>query len=84
MSDFDPAQIRLGDVRLLDLSVAIENDAPGEMSPPKIDYISHAASAQTVAQAFGCRLEDLVYSNGEGWAVENLTAGSHTGTHIDV
>jgi kynurenine formamidase len=77
------AEIRLGAVRLLDLSVALENDAAGEMTPPKIDYITHAASAQTVAQAFGCRPEDLVYSNGQGWAVENVIAGSHTGTHID-
>lgn len=73
----------MGGLRLLDLSVAIEHDAPGEISPPKIEYISHEASAQMVAQIFGCRPEDLVYSNGQGWAVESVTAGSHTGTHID-
>ncbi|MBK5293203.1 MAG: cyclase family protein [Acidobacteriia bacterium] len=33
--------------------------------------------------AFGCRPEDLVYSHGHGWSVENLTTSSHTGTHID-
>jgi kynurenine formamidase len=34
-------------------------------------------------QIFGCGPEDLAFSDGEGWAVERLTAGSHTGTHID-
>ncbi len=79
----DPRELRLGSVRLLDLSVAIEHQAAGEITPPSIEYITHAASARTVAQAFGCKPEDLVYSNGEGWAVENLIAGSHTGTHVD-
>ena len=32
---------------------------------------------------FGAAPEDFVYSNGHGWAVENLTVGSHTATHID-
>ncbi|MBZ5607975.1 MAG: cyclase family protein [Acidobacteriia bacterium] len=83
MRSADPAGIRLGAVRLLDLSVALEHDAPGEMTPPKIEYLTHAESARTVAQAFGCRPDDLLYSNGQGWAVENLTASSHTGTHVD-
>ena len=73
----------LPSLRMIDLSVAIEHDAPGELMPPKIEYIDHTASATTVAAAFGCRTEDLVYSNGQGWAVENLTTNSHTGTHID-
>lgn len=83
MSLDDPRQIPLGGVRLLDLSVALEHDAPGEVTPPKIEYVTHESSARAVAQAFGCRPEDLVYSGGQGWAVENLIAGSHTGTHID-
>ena len=83
MSSEDPRQIPLGRVRLLDLSVALEHDAPSEMAPPKIEYITHQASAATVTAAFGCRPEDLVYSSGQGWAVENVIAGSHTGTHID-
>ncbi|HYL38542.1 MAG TPA: cyclase family protein [Bryobacteraceae bacterium] len=83
MSITDPGRIPLGGVRLLDLSVAIEHEAPGEMTPPEIEYITHAASAAAVATVFGCRPEDLVYSGGQGWAVENVIAGSHTGTHID-
>jgi kynurenine formamidase len=79
----DPGRIPLGSLRLIDLSVAIENDAAGEMTPPKIEYLDHAAGGKAVTSAFGCRPEDLVYSHGHGWAVENLTAGSHTGTHVD-
>jgi len=73
----------LARLRLIDLSVAIEHNAPGELTPPKIQYLDHAAGGQTIANLFGCRPEDLVYSNGAGWAVENLIANSHTGTHID-
>src|SRR5258706_1052953 len=73
----------LAGLRLIDLSVAIEHNAPGEMTPPKIQYLDHAAGGQTIANLFGCRPEDLIYSKGAGWAVENLIANSHTGTHID-
>jgi kynurenine formamidase len=34
-------------------------------------------------QAFGVRAEDLVYSGGRGWAVEEIQAITHTGTHVD-
>jgi kynurenine formamidase len=34
-------------------------------------------------QFFGVRPEDLVYSDGRGWAVEEIQALSHTGTHVD-
>lgn len=78
-----PGRLTLNGVRMIDLSVAIEHNAPGELMPPKIEYVDHAASAQTVAALFGCRPEDLVYSHGHGWAVENLTTSSHSGTHID-
>ncbi len=73
----------LGGARMIDLSVAIEDGAAGELTPPKIEYVDHVASAGGVAAAFGCKPEDLVYSHGHGWAVETLTTSSHTGTHID-
>ena len=75
--------MNLDRVRLIDLSVALQNDAAGELIPPKIDYIGHEAGAQAMLQIFGCKREDLVYSQGKGWAVENIAASSHTGTHID-
>jgi kynurenine formamidase len=34
-------------------------------------------------QFFGIKSEDLVYSEGQGWAVEEIRAITHTGTHVD-
>ncbi len=49
-----------------------------------MEYITHgAAGLETMRRVFGCEAGDLVYSNGQGWAVENLTASSHCGTHVD-
>jgi kynurenine formamidase len=74
----------LKDVRLIDLSVAIEHEAPGELETPRVDYITHAAGGlETMRRVFGCGDSDLSYSGGQGWAVEVLTASSHTGTHVD-
>jgi len=73
----------LGGVRLIDLSVAIEHDAPGELMPPKIEYLDHQAGGKSAEAVLGCRPEDLVYSRGGAWAIENLTTNSHTGTHVD-
>ena len=74
----------LGDVRMIDLSVAIEHEAPGELETPRVEYITHqGAGLETMRRVFGCEASDLVYSNGQGWAVENLTASSHCGTHVD-
>jgi kynurenine formamidase len=36
-----------------------------------------------IEQAFGVRTEDLVYSGGRGWAVAEIQAITHTGTHVD-
>ena len=76
--------LRLGRLRLIDLSVAIEHDAAGEMFKPTIEYVTHAAGGlRGMMDAFGAKPEDFIYSNGRGWAVENLHLGSHTGTHVD-
>src|SRR6187399_3171289 len=74
----------LRDLEIIDLSVALEHQAPGELMPPKIEYVTHAeGGAAAVRRIFGCKAEDLVYSSGQGWAVEELVTGSHTGTHVD-
>src|SRR5258708_38677498 len=83
LQNTEPIASALGRLRLIDLSVAIEHNAPGELTPPKIQYLDHEAGGQAIMSLFGCRAEDLIYSNGAGWAVENLIANSHTGTHID-
>jgi len=79
----NPGRTPLNGVRLLDLSVPLEHEAPGELTPPKIEYLDHAAGGRSATTLFGCRPEDLVHSPGHAWAVENITASSHTGTHID-
>jgi len=76
--------LRLGQVRIIDLSVSLEHDAAGEMTKPQIAYVTHEAGGLTgMMNTFGAEPEDLVYSGGHGWAVESLTVSSHTATHID-
>jgi kynurenine formamidase len=80
----ESTDLRLEQIRLIDLSVALENDAAGEMVKPKIEYVTHAEGGlQGMMITFGAKPDDLVYSHGQGWALENLTAGSHTATHVD-
>jgi kynurenine formamidase len=77
-------ELRLSEVRLIDLSVSLEHDAAGELGKPKIEYVTHEAGGlQGMMEVFGAKPEHLVYSKGHGWAVENLAVSSHTATHID-
>jgi kynurenine formamidase len=79
-----PRDLRLGQVQIIDLSVALEHDAAGERTKPRIEYVTHdAGGLKGMMETFGAAPNDFVYSNGHGWAVENLTVGSHTATHID-
>jgi len=79
-----PHDLRLGQLRLIDLSVSLEHGAAGEMFKPTIEYVTHATGGlKGMMDTFGAKPEDFVYSKGHGWAVENLTVGSHTSTHID-
>jgi len=71
-------------MRLIDLSVPLENAAVSEPMPAKIHYVTHEAEGlQQMQHFFGVKKEDLVYSNGLGWAVEEIQAITHTGTHVD-
>jgi kynurenine formamidase len=71
-------------VRLIDLSVPLEHDAVSEPMPAKIHYIRHDGEGlQQMQQFFGVKTDDLVYSSGQGWAVEEIHAITHTGTHVD-
>jgi kynurenine formamidase len=67
-------------VRLVDLSVALE-DNPSEPMRPQIDYQDHDDSAPLVAGIFGCEVSDL--PAGKGWGNETVTAITHAGTHVD-
>lgn len=70
--------------RILDLSVALRNGVPSD--PPRnlvaIEYTDHDQSAPLVAGLFpGMRATDL--PEGKGWAVEQVSLSTHTGTHVD-
>lgn len=71
-------------LRIVDLSVPLEHLAASEPMPAKIRYVRHAEEGLAqMQQFFGVTPADLVYSNGEGWAVEEIQAITHTGTHVD-
>jgi kynurenine formamidase len=70
--------------RLIDLSVPLEHQAASEPLPAQIRYARHAGEGlRQMQQLLGVRPEDLVYSGGLGWAVEEVQAITHTGTHVD-
>lgn len=71
-------------MRIIDLSVPLEHLAASEPMPAEIHYVTHEAEGREQIQKFlGVRSEDLVYSQGLGWAVEEIRAITHTGTHVD-
>ena len=73
-----------GKFRLIDLSVPLEHQAASEPLPAQIRYARHEGEGLRQMQQFlGVRPEDLVYSGGLGWAVEEVQAITHTGTHVD-
>jgi kynurenine formamidase len=66
--------------RVIDLSLEIK-EGPGVLGA-RIQYIDHQASVPTMLTSFpGIKPEDL--PGGLGWAAENVTLGTHSGTHMD-
>jgi len=73
-----------GKFRVIDLSVPLEHGSASEPVPAAIRYARHDGEGlRQMRHALGVRPEDLVYSNGLGWAVEEVQAITHTGTHVD-
>jgi kynurenine formamidase len=72
-----------GKLRLIDLSVPLEDNAVSEPMPAQVRYVGHEEGAQQMHAFLGVKPQDLVVSNGLGWAVEEIHAISHTGTHVD-
>lgn len=73
-----------GPMRIIDLSVPLEHLAASEPMPAKIHYVTHDGEGLAqMQQFFGVSPNDLVYSDGQGWAVEEIHAITHTGTHVD-
>jgi kynurenine formamidase len=74
----------LGKFRLIDLSVPLEHLAASEPLPATIHYVRHDGEGlHQMQRFFGVKPEDLLWSNGRGWAVEEVQAITHTGTHVD-
>lgn len=74
----------LGKHCLIDLSVPLEHESVSEPLPARIHYVHHAVEGLQQMQRFlGVKPEDLTWSGGLGWAVEEVQAITHTGTHID-
>jgi len=74
----------LGKLELIDLSVPLEDGAVSEPMPASIHYVTHEDEGLAqMQQLFGIEPDDLVYSNGQGWAIEKIEAITHTGTHVD-
>ena len=71
-------------MKLIDLSVSLEDGAVSEPLKPRIRYITHEGEGlEQMRQFFGVTAEDLVWSEGKGWAIEEIQAITHTGTHVD-
>ncbi len=72
-------------VRILDLSHTLVDDDPADPEGfrPRIVYRTHQQGAMEMNKFFKVKLEDLIYSEGLGWAVEELHMITHCGTHVD-
>ena len=71
-------------MRIVDLSVPLVSGLPVDppMQIPQIKYLNHKDTAQQMSGFFkGCTVADL--PEGNGWAVEEITLGTHSGTHLD-
>lgn len=73
-------------MKMIDLSVSIVDGLPvdPELQVAHINYVKHGSDlsiSSTLSCIPGICREDL--PEGYGWAVDLLTLGSHTGTHMD-
>ena len=70
--------------KFVDLSIAIEHglpsDPPGMI--PQIQYLDHKSGALSM-RAFFPGISEADLPKGLGWAVEMVTLGTHSGTHLD-
>ena len=68
---------------IIDLSVPLEDRAVSEPVRPRIRYSDHRKGYWQMRFLFGVKKAQLRVSNGLGWAIEKVTAITHTGTHLD-
>ena len=69
--------------RLVDLSAPIAPSPEGtpDFLATRIDYAGHAAGAGEIETLLG--VPPRLLREGEGWAVETMTLGTHNSTHVD-
>lgn len=71
-------------IRLIDLSVPLEHNSASEPLPGTIHYVEHGGEGLAqMQQFFGVTPDDLVWSDGQGWAIEDVHMITHAGTHVD-
>jgi len=75
----------MGRKRFVDLSISIEPELPSDppMMIPRIDYMDHCRGAEQMTRDFFPGLEKEQLPKGLGWAVEEITLYTHSGTHLD-
>ena len=80
----DPKTHGFSFTQMIDLSVGITPHAPHEPWKPSIRYLTHEREGlDWIKATFGATKEDLVNSRGRGAAFEEVTATTHSGTHVD-
>jgi kynurenine formamidase len=71
-----------GQLELIDLSDLMSNASSSvEPNPHRIEYLDHAQTAALGRERFGVEPED--WKDGLAYAIENVTATTHSGTHMD-
>lgn len=74
-------------MKFIDLSIPIINPEEAIFDPPltvpKIEYNDHVAGAEQMSFAFPKVNPAEHLPDGKGWAVESITLGTHSGTHMD-
>ena len=70
--------------RLIDISIAIENDVPFDppVGRPRVTYMNHQETLPELAVFFP-GLDPALMPDGEFAAAENVTLSTHSGTHLD-
>ncbi|SMO94310.1 cyclase family protein [Melghirimyces algeriensis] len=69
-------------ITLIDLSDQLNNATrPYELNPHEIEYSKHEESVAVTENLLGIGKEH--WQDGFGWAVEEVTLSTHSGTHVD-
>ncbi len=71
--------------KLIDLTIAIENEIPSDppMMIPGIVYMDHKQGAEQMEVFFPDINPSKDLPSGKGWAVETVKLSTHSGTHLD-